>query len=74
MDGDLNAAEYYFSQASFMTPGFVQPKYLLWKTYLLQGRDKDAVTIAEIILTMTAKVEYTSTLKMRSEVRNYYVE
>lgn len=68
---EYEKAEKYFSQAANMVPGLIQPKYLLWKTYIMQGKDKDARKMAEAISSMQVKVENTYTLRIRNEVINY---
>lgn len=68
---EYEKAEKYFSQAANMVPGLIQPKYLLWKTYIMQGKDKDARKMAEAISSMQVKVENTYTLRIRNEVINH---
>lgn len=70
--GDFSKAEYHFVQASRMIPTRLQPKYLLWKTYLETGRSTEAEGLAKIILSQHLKVENTVTLKIKSELRCYY--
>lgn len=64
-------AQKYFSQAANMVPGLMQPKYLLWQTYIHQGKEYEAKEIADTILRMKVKVENTYTLRIRNEVINY---
>ena len=64
-------AQKYFSQAVNMVPGLIQPKYLLWQTYIHQGKEYEAKEIADTILRMKVKVENTYTLRIRNEVINY---
>lgn len=70
---EYDKAQEYFCQAANMVPGLIQPKYLLWKAYILQGNEKDALKIAETISRMRVKVENTYTLRIRNEVIKYHL-
>lgn len=64
-------AEQYYRDASFMIPSRIRPHYKLWNLYLLEGKDKDAISEAKIIMKMPLKVENTYTLRVKSLVSTY---
>ena len=69
--GDFDKSGKFYTQASYMTPGLVTPKYLLWKLYVLQGKMIEAQCVADSILRMQVKVENTTTLRLRNKVLTY---
>ena len=72
LKSDYDTAEKYFLEASRMGPNYIQPKYNLWMTYVKQGRDTDAINIADEITHMKVKVESTYTLSVRNKMLYYY--
>ena len=64
-------AEHYFKEASFMIPTRISPNYLLWKSYLSQGKINDADSICTHILTQPIKVKNTYTIKIQREIKEW---
>lgn len=64
-------AEQYYKIAANMIPSRLTPKYSLWKLYLLQDKTEDAHAIAQRIMEQRTKIENTTSLKIRSEIREW---
>lgn len=67
--GNMELAEKYFCQATDMIPTRLLPKYYLWKLLNEQNREDEAVKMAKIIMEQPIKVENTTTLRIRQEVK-----
>lgn len=67
--GNMELAEKYFRQATDMIPTRLLPKYYLWKLLNEQNREDEAVKMAKIIMEQPIKVENTTTLRIRQEVK-----
>lgn len=73
----MNSGRYIESEecyrtASYMIPTRLLPNYRLWKLYLLLDEHARAKRVADRILTQPIKFENTFTLRVKTEVRNYY--
>ena len=67
--GELKLAEKYFRQAANMIPTRLLPKYYLWRLLVAQNRDEEASAMATIIMTQRTKVENTTTIRIKQEVK-----
>lgn len=67
--GNQELVEAYFREAAYMIPTRLVPKYYLWRLLNEQGREDDAARIAKIIMNQPVKVENTTILHIRQEVR-----
>lgn len=67
--GNMELAETYFRQAANMIPTRLLPKYYLWKMMTEQNRKEEASQMARAIMEQPVKVENTTTLRIRQEVK-----
>lgn len=68
---DYETAEQYYKTASFMIPTRMRPNYSLWRSYLTQGKEKEAIEFACRIMNQPLKTENTRTLRWRAEAREW---
>ena len=69
--GNLQAAEDYLTEASYMVPTRTRPQYLLWKLALLRSDESRAEAIAARLISGEPKVWDTFTIRARSEVSEW---
>jgi hypothetical protein len=71
--GQYEQAEQFYRKAANMVPTRISPNYYLWKLYVKLGNHNQARTMAQKILSQPVKVENTFTLRVKGQIRQYYI-
>ena len=64
-------AEEYYTDAAFMTPGYIIPPYRLFLLYIETEAHEKAINMAKYIINMDVKVTNSITIKYRNEAKEY---
>ena len=72
--GDFNSAKYYYEIASYMIPSRITPNYSLWKLHLEMDNIEAAKEIAHKIILQELKVQNTSAIRIKQEVKRWFNE
>ena len=69
--GNIESAKYYYGTASYMIPSRITPKYKLWRLHLENRNTEIAKEMANKIASQELKVQNTSAIRMKYEVRKW---
>lgn len=69
--GFYHKAEEYYTDALFMTPGYIIPPYRLFILYVSTEAHEKAIDMAKYIIKMNVKVTNSITIKYKNEAKEY---